>query len=93
MGRQITVALDALDVLCHLDYYEEVVEVPRETWSGQDAYEDVTLRFVTVCTPEWQSITLSVYGRDACFDCRGPGSPNHWFEEWMVNNKVLYLDS
>lgn len=92
MGRQITVSLDALEDICHLDYYEEVYESEYRTWDGQDAHSEEVLTFVTVCTPEWQSLTLSVYGRDGCFDCRGPGSPAYWFEEWLIANNVAYLE-
>lgn len=92
MGRQINVELHALQAICHLDYSKEVIEVPRETWSGQDAYEDVTLHFVRVRTPDWQTITLSVYGCYGTVDCRGPGSPAFWFEEWLTQNGVAFLE-
>jgi hypothetical protein len=92
MGRQINVKLDALDALCHLDYYEETYESEYRTWDGQDAHSEEVLGFVTVCTPQWQSITLSVYGCYGTVDCRGPGSPAFWFEEWLIANKVPFLE-
>lgn len=92
MGRQISVKLDALEAICHLDYYEETYESEHTTWDGQDAHSEEVLGFVTVCTPQWQTITLGIYGCYGIVDCRGPGSPNHWFEEWLINNKVLYLE-
>ena len=92
MGRQVWVKLQALEVLCHLDHYEETYESEYRTWDGQDAHCEEVLHFVTVCTPQWQSITLSVFGQDGCFDCRGPGSPTYWFEEWLTENKVPFLE-
>lgn len=92
MGRQISVNLQALEAICHLDYYEETYEYEHTTWDGQDAHSEEVLGFVTVCTPQWQSITLSVYGDEGIVDCRGPGSPAYWFEQWLINNKVAYLE-
>jgi|GEM_PF-6972052 len=89
MGRQIQVELQALRALCHLDFYEEEFE----HWGEGDTLVDEVVTFAIVCLPDWRTITLTVYGTVGVIDCAGPESPTHWFEEWMVNNKVLYLDS
>ena len=92
MGRQITVELQALEALCHLDCYEETYEYPfMDAWGAEQLGEE-TIHFVTVCTPQWQTITLCAFGRHGCFDCRGPSSPTYWFEEWLTQNKVPFLE-